>query len=1179
MNAGKHRFLFLAGFAVFGLLLLAYVLGGSERTKSPTRDAGKAASQNAQSPSLAAAQATPRQPSRQALRQWLQKSDDYIAVRGADYQIDSPRKRDENGSPLPFREQIWPAEQSSALRNAQVGDTVELSFFDDVRFRARVTGRWADGNGTRVAAQLEGRGERDRFFMSWTDGPGSRGLVELPTTNLAYEITPGEQGGFVVREWLFSDVVCATPSSIGADAGIPKAAADSTSPPSTSISPGAIPLKQSRPGAPGVIYLDFDGEIVSGTAWANGATINAPAARMTASQITETWERVSRDFAPYNVNVTTLRSVYDAAPANRRTHCVITSNDTAAPEAGGVAYLDSFARSDATQKICWSFIDDNPRNCAVVISHEVGHTLNLRHDGRLAAGTEPREEYYLGHGSGATGWAPVMGAGYYQQVVQWSRGEYARANNPEDDLAIITASSRVPYVTDDHGSTTGTATPIQSGVAVSGMIERNTDNDVFFVELDTGAQPVNITLPVGTMLDTEIRIYNASGQLLQTVNPPTTLAASTTLQLTVWEDAYVEVRGTGKPPVTGDGYSNYSSLGSYSLTAGSGTGTGPAIALSPASLPGFRANQGAVSPSYPLVVRARRLTGPLTVSATAPFQVSLDNATFAGSVQPTAGGTVHVRLGSGAAPGVLRRSLQASSSGATARSADLVGLVFGAPGGSMGFVQEALEKLGYFDGNEPPSAKFQNDYTLQFADYWDHLESRLRLGMTDREARADTIIRMMGYRPTSGLFEHTSGYLPVAVAFGSMARLGMSPEQFPLRNFARAARTGDERPVPVSVSPSGFNGLSGAPWGASRGMAASFRDVFASRAFRDRYGDMRLLSSAAFGNWLADKMFPGRSLGADGSGVLLDLLDNGFAADYSTVSERSAMARGAAAAFRSVYASVLLTQGPMTSTTGNTLEAPFQRKLHLAALRYQLQGVWDFGSSAAELSATRVADLLSPPQISAPSVLSLPPGGSDVSFAVSLADPAAPINSDVHYSVSRSDGSLLPTGVTVNGEGQVSLAATALGPGSHRIAVHAENLGGKTTRFVEVNIPAQGMGAAWMASHGLSGTVQTGVHQDGDGFSLAAEYAFGLDPNAADNAAWRVSFDGRSMVIEWTALKTGASYQVEAAADLGSGQWLPVAAAPVVLQDVGAEHQLLRVSVPPSPGSDQQFFRVKALFD
>jgi hypothetical protein len=174
---------------------------------------------------------------------------------------------------------------------------------------------------------------------------------------------------------------------------------------------------------------------------------------------------------------------------------------------------------------------------------------------------------------------------------------------------------------------------------------------------------------------------------------------------------------------------------------------------------------------------------------------------------------------------------------------------------------------------------------------------------------------------------------------------------------------------------------------------------------------------------------------------------------------------------------------------------------------------------------------------------------------------------------------LLADGVTVNGEGQVSLAAAALGPGSHRIAVHAENLGGKSTRFVEVNIPAPGLGADWMASHGLAGTVQAGVHHDGDAFSLAAEYAFGLDPNTADAAAWRVSFDGRSMVIEWNALKAGASYQVETAADLGSSQWQPVATAPVVLQDVGAEHQLLRVSVPASPGSGQQFFRVKALFD
>lgn len=31
--------------------------------------------------------------------------------------------------------------------------------------------------------------------------------------------------------------------------------------------------------------------------------------------------------------------------------------------------------------------------------------------------------------SGANGWAPIMGVGYYQELTQWSKGEYAGANN------------------------------------------------------------------------------------------------------------------------------------------------------------------------------------------------------------------------------------------------------------------------------------------------------------------------------------------------------------------------------------------------------------------------------------------------------------------------------------------------------------------------------------------------------------------------------------------------------------------------------------------------------------------------------------------------------------------------------------------------------------------------------
>ena len=40
---------------------------------------------------------------------------------------------------------------------------------------------------------------------------------------------------------------------------------------------GIIPLLNSLPGADAVVYIDFDGEVVSGTRWANGETINAEA--------------------------------------------------------------------------------------------------------------------------------------------------------------------------------------------------------------------------------------------------------------------------------------------------------------------------------------------------------------------------------------------------------------------------------------------------------------------------------------------------------------------------------------------------------------------------------------------------------------------------------------------------------------------------------------------------------------------------------------------------------------------------------------------------------------------------------------------------------------------------------------------------------------------------------------
>ena len=76
----------------------------------------------------------------------------------------------------------------------------------------------------------------------------------------------------------------------------------------------------SRPGSDRVVYLDFDGETITGTAWNNDPGFRTPAsfyadpfsvdadpafsaAEMDAIQ--STWQRVAEDFAPFAVDVTT----------------------------------------------------------------------------------------------------------------------------------------------------------------------------------------------------------------------------------------------------------------------------------------------------------------------------------------------------------------------------------------------------------------------------------------------------------------------------------------------------------------------------------------------------------------------------------------------------------------------------------------------------------------------------------------------------------------------------------------------------------------------------------------------------------------------------------------------------------------------------------------------------------
>jgi hypothetical protein len=326
-----------------------------------------------------------------------------------------------------------------------------------------------------------------------------------------------------------------------------------------------IPL-QSLPGATGVIYLDFDGEQGPFPSWGD---FDAAPSGASNSQVHEVWRMVSEDFQGFNLNITTDRKVFDNAPQGRRQQVVISPTTTAAPGAGGVAFIGSFNWSDSA--VCWAFYSTG-KSAAEVISHEIGHTLNLSHDGRIS----PSEDYYGGDGDGSTGWAPIMGVGYNKNLTQWSKGEYLSANQTQDDLAVIVSNNDVDYRADDAGDDLASARYLEiaanHSVSNEGIIESGPDVDAFRFATTGGVVTLNVnTVSSNPNLDILAELVEAStGSPVTSANPDLGINASISTTLPAGE-YLLKVSGVGRGDPLGDGYTDYASLGSY-LISGSVSG-------------------------------------------------------------------------------------------------------------------------------------------------------------------------------------------------------------------------------------------------------------------------------------------------------------------------------------------------------------------------------------------------------------------------------------------------------------------------------------------------------------------------------------------------------------------------------------------------------------------------------
>lgn len=354
------------------------------------------------------------------------------------------------------------------------------------------------------------------------------------------------------------------------------------------ISPDDAFTLNSRPGSKRTIYLDFDGHTATGTAWNNfpalgtGSTINASPfdtdGNLTSFSVSEresiiqAWLAVVEDYAIYDVNITTQDPGPDAL--NRSSfaddvfgsRAVITdfSNPIAQNcECGGVAFVGVFNESSSSNySPAWVFVENvqNGKIIAEIASHEVGHNLGLLHHGKYS------DEYYLG----ANGWAPLMGAGYYEPVTTWSNGQYTGATKNQDDINVMSFYG-LDFLQDDFANSAASATSLKHNVSTTGVINSRVDVDYFRVSIGDSNLIVDVNVAeFSPNLDVLIEVFDTNGVLVASANPAfnklgdeaaTGLNASVTVNVPAGT-YYIKVDGIGT-----SAYSDYGSVGQYSIKA------------------------------------------------------------------------------------------------------------------------------------------------------------------------------------------------------------------------------------------------------------------------------------------------------------------------------------------------------------------------------------------------------------------------------------------------------------------------------------------------------------------------------------------------------------------------------------------------------------------------------------
>jgi hypothetical protein len=362
-------------------------------------------------------------------------------------------------------------------------------------------------------------------------------------------------------------------------------------------------LLHSRAGATKLIYLDFTGHVTAAatSAWGtfSGAlydTDGAPAVlgQSEHDQIQSIWQRVSEDYAPFDVDVTTQEPPIDALERvsvgdfSYGMRVAIVSNTATTPicsACGGASIVNAFDDTigQPSKQPVWVFEKalGSAKAIAEATSHEVGHTLGLAHDtncGVVVFGGCPN--LYQGHAN----WAPIMGLSYYRPVTQWARGEYPQHDHVDNETFIL--GSKLGWVPDgpnssissavDMGVVSTTATAVGTIALENDLDMWPYDNDFFkFFAPTAGTYTVSVNpAPTSPNLDVVLYVSDAPNPPV-TVNPISGMTSADvatemdgTISINYAESGWhtIQVTPAQTDPLGATGYSTYGTLGTYTVS-------------------------------------------------------------------------------------------------------------------------------------------------------------------------------------------------------------------------------------------------------------------------------------------------------------------------------------------------------------------------------------------------------------------------------------------------------------------------------------------------------------------------------------------------------------------------------------------------------------------------------------